>query len=258
MTSETFPPWVVLHVPHDSLHIPPEVRDQFVVNDAELREELVRMTDHLTHAMFSDPGTTQSVRAAVSRLVIDVERFPEDGAEPMAARGMGAVYSVTSKLTPLRRELRVGEREALLAAYYWPHHERLEGAVSRTVEEHGRCVVIDCHSFPGTALPYECADPKAIRPDICIGTDPFHTPRGLAQAFVRAFEHEGWTVHLDDPFAGALVPASRYRTDRRVQAIMVEVNRKLYLREGAERARDDFDQTAARVRRCCIDALQTQ
>ncbi len=251
-----YPPWVVLHVPHDATAVPEDVRPQFVLDDAELARELVRMTDHRTLELFLDrvsPATV--VRAPVSRLVVDVERFPDDADEPMAARGMGAVYTVTSHGAPLRRPPGVGERDALLRAWYWPHHARLEAAVGAAIARHGRCLVIDCHSFPGTALPYEGADPHVPRPDICIGTDDFHTHAVLARRFVAAFRRPSWTVHLDAPFAGALVPGSRYRRDARVAAVMVEVNRSLYLREDDATPLPRFAEVARRVQASCARAL---
>ena len=254
----TYPPWVVLHVPHDSTTVPADLRSQFLLDDAELRRELDRMTDHRTLALFSDPSSEAVVvRSPVSRLVVDVERFSNDIDEPMAARGMGTVYAATSQLTPLRRPLADNERERLMQAYYHPHHAQLEEAVTKAVDRYGRCLVIDCHSFPSAALPYEMADPSKARPDICIGTDDFHTSEGLVAAFSTAFQLEGWSVSLNDPFPGALVPASRYRRDRRVEAVMVEVNRRLYLREDDATPLPDFPETAGRIRRCCQIALST-
>ena len=52
-----WPPWVILHVPHDSNVIPADVRSQFLLADAELQCELDRMTDHQTLAIFSDPSS---------------------------------------------------------------------------------------------------------------------------------------------------------------------------------------------------------
>jgi N-formylglutamate amidohydrolase len=251
-TTPIFPAWVVLHVPHDSTYVPTAVRPQFLLNDAELGRELVRMTDHRTLALFADSSSDAAiVRSPVSRLVVDVERFATDANEPMATRGMGAVYTLTSQLTPLRRYMRDGEREALMDAYYYPHHQRLEDAVSAALDRHGRCLVLDCHSFPSVALPYELAAPSKIRPDICIGTDDFHTSPELTAAFVSAFQAEGWTISVNDPFPGALVPSSRYRKDTRVAAVMVEVNRRLYLQEADATPLADFATTAQRIRQCC-------
>lgn len=256
MTRSKYPPWVVLHIPHDSTAIPDEVRPQFLLSDQDLALELQQMTDHFTHFLFATPPSDAAVvRAPVSRLVVDVERFADDSAEPMAARGMGAIYSVTSQLAPLRRQLSSREKEVLLRLWYYPHHEKLEAAVSLALEHHGRCVVIDCHSFPGKALPYEDADESLERPDICIGIDTFHTSNPLEQSFVEAFTLGGWRVAVNQPFAGALVPASRYRRDPRVQAVMVEVNRSMYLDAASFEPNKDFTRIASEIKRRCGGAL---
>jgi N-formylglutamate amidohydrolase len=255
-TRMNYPPWVVLHVPHDSTVVPADVREQFTLDDAELAQELNRMTDHRTLELFRDPASAAVVvRAPVSRLVVDVERFVDDADEPMAARGMGAVYTMTSQLAPLRRQLGASDREALIHTYYRPHHARLEAAVAAVLERHGRCLVIDCHSFPDTLLPYEGADPCVARPHICIGTDDFHTSAALAGSFTEAFRRAGWTVRLNEPFAGALVPRSRYRRDPRVAAVMVEINRRLYLREDDASRLPGFTQVAGRIRTSCAEAI---
>ena len=102
----------------------------------------------------------------------------------------------------------------LLHTYYHPHHAQLERAVAGALARHGRCLVVDCHSFPSSPLPYERGPDAHVRPDICIGTDAFHTSEATARAFVQAFAANGWTVELNRPFAGALVPASGYRQGR--------------------------------------------
>ena len=254
--NDLFPPWVIFHVPHDSTLVPSEVRQQITLSDEDLAEELAKMTDHLTLSLFASgvPGA-QVVRAPVSRLVVDVERFEDDQQEPMATRGMGAIYAVTSSLKPLRRPLQARERDDLMLTYYRPHHARLEAAVSSSIDAHGRCLVIDCHSFPSMALPYELADPDLGRPDICIGTDAFHTSAELASAFVSAFKREGWSVSLNDPFAGALVPSGRYQQDRRVSAVMVEINRGLYLQEHDGTPLPSFSDVSSRIKNCCVGAI---
>ena len=250
------PAWVVLHIPHDSTLIPHEVLSQFCLDETELREELVRMTDHLTYALFAEGIEGPCfVRAPVSRLVVDVERFPTDANEPMASQGMGAVYRSTSLLTPLRHPISQTDRQALMALYYEPHHARLEAAVTASLALYGRCLLIDCHSFAGKALPYELADPAAVRPQICIGTDRFHTDTQLARVFQTAFEAEGWQVALNHPFSGSMVPSSHYQKDARVKAVMLEVNRKLYLNEVDATPLGNFSQIATKVKDAMVAAV---
>jgi N-formylglutamate amidohydrolase len=256
MSADDYPPWVVLHLPHDSTDVPAGVRSQFLLNDKELEQELLRMTDHYTARLFVPPTSScVTVRAPVSRLVVDVERFPDDAQEPMAARGMGAVYTVTSDLRPLRRPLSDAERVALMDEYYQPHHARLEAAVRDCLLRYGQCLVVDCHSFPDQALPYEFAAPGLHRPQICIGADAFHTSDALSGAFVASLSSAGFDVRVNDPFAGALVPAFAYRTDPRVSAVMVEVNRRLYMTEADGAPRADFDRCALQIRQCCSSAI---
>jgi N-formylglutamate deformylase len=252
-----YPPWLVLHVPHDSTEVPGSVREQFLLSDDQLMAEIELMTDHWTVSLFESPGSQSCVvRASVSRLVVDVERFASDDNEIMASRGMGCIYTATSQLAPLRRPLTTEERCTLLREYYVPHHQRLESAVSSALEHNGRCLIIDCHSFPSRPLPYELSGSDSPRPDICIGTDDFHTSNDLAEAFVNAFRGVGWNVSVNEPFAGAMVPSSQYHRNPQVQAVMVEVNRRLYLHEpGADRL-PDFSYVADRIRQCCMLAIK--
>nr|WP_239056949.1 N-formylglutamate amidohydrolase [Wenzhouxiangella limi] len=243
------PQGIVWHLPHDATAIPEEVRGQFVLGDQELATEVLRMTDHFTGQLFGlDLGNERVIRVPVSRLVVDVERFPEDRDEPMAAGGMGVIYNRTSEGRPLRRPITERERQALLERWYWPHHRRLEGAVERALVRTGQCLLIDCHSFPSQPLPYE-TDQSPDRPDICLGTDEFHTPAVLVEATITAFRREGFNVAVDRPFSGALVPLSRYRRDGRVSALMVEVNRRLYLDERTVEWSAAGESTSERLKR---------
>ncbi len=249
------PEWMLLHVPHDSTNIPSSVRDQFLLKDAELNAELLRMTDHWTLDLFAQGVPEhQIVRAEVSRLVVDVERFDDDSQEIMAARGMGAIYQSSAHGLALRRLLRLEERESLLSTWYWPHHKRLELAVEKALAAYGHALVVDAHSFPSSPLPYEL-DQRPDRPDICIGTDSFHTPQGLEEAFVTAFSRAGFSVSVNSPFSGALVPKRHYGQDKRVASAMIEINRRLYMDEISGRRLDNFTAVASELHRCIDHAI---
>jgi len=250
-----FPTFVLLHVPHDSSAIPASIREQVLLDDAALKVELLKMTDHLTLDLFSrGVPSDRVVRAVVSRLVVDVERFEQDDLEPMSSFGMGVVYLKTSGGADLRRPISMGERQALLAAWYHPHHQLLGSATQDLLDQFGRVLVVDAHSFPSQPLPYEF-DQRSDRPDICIGTDDFHTPVQLAQSFIGAFRADQFTVELNAPFAGAMVPQRHHLTDRRVSAVMIEVNRSLYLHEPTAEPNANFNEVATRIRRCIVEAI---
>lgn len=255
MIPSNVPGFVLLHVPHDSTWIPPEVRSQFLLDDTELAAEVVKMTDHLTMELFTScVPENQVVRAEVSRLVVDVERF-DDPSEVMLERGMGVVYSRTAAGAALRRSITPEQRWQLIAKWYVPHHRRLANVANAILNQYGRALLIDAHSFPSKPLPYE-TDQGQDRPDICIGTDEFHTPKALAAAFLDAFAVTGFNVCCNFPFGGALVPIEHHRTDSRLSAIMVEVNRSLYLDETTGLRNSRFEEIRGKVGKCILSAIQ--
>jgi N-formylglutamate amidohydrolase len=119
------------------------------LDDAELEKELLRMTDAYTDVLFPlTPVEAARVVFPISRLVCDVERFPSDDDEPMAARGMGVIYTRTSKGDDLRAQPNAATHQSLLDRWYWPHHSQLERMVNDVVMRLGVCLIVDCHSFP--------------------------------------------------------------------------------------------------------------
>ena len=248
---------MILHVPHASRKIPADVRRTLLLDDAELERELTRMTDAWTDELFLGAAGSgdATVVFPVSRLVVDPERFEDDALEPMASVGMGAVYVRTSHGAPLRAPLPDRERQALLNHFYRPHHRALEEAVGRELGRTGSALIVDCHSFPSLPLPYE-RDRSLRRPEICIGTDAFHTPAELRRAATLLFERLGHEVALDTPFSGSIVPQRWYRSDPAVRSIMVEVRRDLFMDERSGERLPGFGAFSDKLRRA-LCALAT-
>ena len=241
------PPAVVVHIPHPSLVVPSDVAASLLLTPAELQHELLVMTDRYTDELFALPSSlATTVAFPVSRLVVDPERFTDDDSEPMARKGMGVVYERTTAGHPLRRPPSAEHRRHLLARFYDPHHAALTTAVDTALAAHGTCLLIDGHSFPTRPLPYE-DDQDPDRPDICIGADAIHTPGWLRDIAVHVFEELGWSVAVDRPFAGALVPMRFYRKDLRVSAVMIEVRRGLYMDERSGARLPGFDDVRERI-----------
>lgn len=240
---------VLLHVPHSSRAVPADVRAGIVLSDVDLERELDRMTDSLTDEL-ALAVSGDVVVAPVSRLVVDVERFP-DAREAMNEVGMGAVYTRTHD----GRVLREAVDPTLLDRYFHPHAAAVTARVGRLLAEHGRAVVLDLHSYPTVRLPYERAAADAPRPQVCLGTDPVHTPAWLVDAGRAAFD--GWEVALDSPFAGTYVPLAHHGTDPRVVSLMIELRRDTYLDETTVQATGGFDQVVAGLARL-VDGLASR
>ncbi|MFJ8039800.1 N-formylglutamate amidohydrolase [Kitasatospora sp. NPDC096147] len=222
---------VILHVPHSSRVVPLGARSGILLDDLSLEREL----DHITDAHTAELAATAAGAAArtpwrfvnrTSRLVVDPERFPDER-EEMTAVGMGAVYTRTTHGEPLRAP--GFDPEPLLDRYFHPYAAALTEAVEERLTAVGRAVVIDVHSYPTEALPYELHG-TGPRPPVCLGTDPFHTPAALLAAARRCFDGFGGTG-LDSPFAGTYVPLRHYGRDARVSALMVELRRDGYMAE---------------------------
>ncbi len=245
-------PVAVLHIPHSSREIPADIRRSLVLSDRELESELLRLTDSYTDELF-DCGQAAKVVFPVSRLVVDPERFLDDSEEPMSKYGMGVVYTRTSTDKPLRRSLTGQARQALIQQYYIPHHQALTGAVSSSLSSHGRCLIIDCHSFP--SKPFRHETDLSPRPDICLGTDSFHTPAWLKDAAGELFGSAGFSVKTDSPFSGTMVPFSYLHAHGAVHSIMIEVNRALYMEEKSGRRTAKFEQLKNRLKGVLLELI---
>jgi N-formylglutamate amidohydrolase len=254
LNTPELPDWVLFHVPHDSAFIPPLERSKLLLDDTELKTELLRMTDHWTFDLFAHGIPKERVfHSQVSRLVVDVERYEDDAKEIMASRGMGAVYDRTSDGKQLRSPFGAGQRQELMNAWYFPHHHRMTERIQQVLDVHGHALLIDAHSFPSLPLPYEL-DQRPDRPDICIGTDKFHTPPQLESDLIDTFGAAGWKVKLNVPFAGVLVPAHHYKK-RNLAAVMIEVNRALYIDEKTGERKPSFTSVARTIRQHVASAV---
>jgi N-formylglutamate deformylase len=225
---------VLLHVPHAGTEIPAWTRPHLLMDDTALAAEVAALTDHGTDVIAAAVADRARVRPfavvnRVSRFVVDPERFPDER-EEMAAVGMAAVYTRGTAGQRIRADDPV-HREALLAAYYRPWADTVQAAVEERLAATGRAVLLDVHSYPSRALPYELHADRA-RPHVCLGTDPRHTPPWLVAAARAAFASVG-SIALDAPFAGAYVPLAHHGTDPRVLSLMLEIRRDVYLVEPA-------------------------
>lgn len=228
---------IILHIPHSATAVPDDIRSELMLSDLELEGEITALTDWYTDELFSLPGAERII-SPISRVVCDMERFAEDELEPTSKLGFGVIYTSRVNGSQLRKPPSALKRKALLERFYYPHHEALQLAVESGLRLNKYVTIIDCHSFPDHALPFQ--QQAGCYPDICIGTSGIHSPIELVESTVDAFERQGYTVKVDTPFSGSMVPMAYYGKERRVRSLMIEVNRRLYLVDGNHRS-DRFE-----------------
>ena len=219
---------LIVHIPHSSTVIPTEYRHIYV-HPEKLDENILGLTDLYTDELFANRGAT--IVFPLSRLVCDVERFRQKELESMTKLGMWICYTRTPEKEPLAVFDQAHE-ERILTTYYDVHHQKLTETVRQALDATGHALIIDGHSFP-EHLDYYPAGPC---PDMCIGSDPYHTPRYLVAACREFLESRGYSVAENHPFSGSLVPMDYYQQDRRVQSIMLEVNRRVYCKKDGRKS----------------------
>ena len=225
----TAPVPLILHIPHSQVGIPASLKREFVVRHKMLSAHLAASTDHFTDELFdSNLPNTQALIFPISRLAVDTERFERDALEPMAKRGLGVLYERGHDGNVIRRPITGARREEILAAWYRLHHDWLTQSVDDALVSAPRALVIDCHTFPDVPFAMD-ADQVVPRPDVCIGTAGIHTPQWLVHAATKWCKSQGWSVRVDAPYSGSIVPLNHNGKDRRVLSIMVEINRARYM-----------------------------
>jgi N-formylglutamate deformylase len=241
---DEFEKTLIFHIPHSSINIPN--RQDYLISSAELSKELIKLTDLSTDLIFDlGPDITKMV-FPYNRLYCDVERLPDEQ-EVMYAVGRGFYYTKTDDGRLLRNE----KDKEQIRQIYNEHHLGLQNLVQDKLDNYTFACIIDCHSFSDT--PFDTDLDKTERPDICLGTDEFHTPRWLIKFLTKRFESIGLTVKVNSPYSGTIVPLNFYKQTGNVISIMIEINRKLFM----ENDKVDFEKVIrlnTQIKKIFIDA----
>lgn len=222
---------LVFHIPHSSIYIP--IKDDLIdyiniINNVDINStinEINLLTDWYTDKIFDVKNHTKIV-TPFSRVFCDVERL-EDENEEMFKYGRGFYYTKTDDGQVLRLE-NPELKKLVYENYYIQHHKKLNDDVNHKLEEYGNVLIIDCHSFNDIPLNTDTNKSK-LRPDICLGTDEFHTPKYIQVYVKNYFEKLGYVVKINSPYSGTMIPLEHYKENKNVKSIMIEINKNLYL-----------------------------
>ncbi len=199
----------------------------YVINQIleDYRKEIPYMTDWYTDELFIN-GIGKPLVSPLSRLLCDMERYKDESNEEMSVIGMGVCYTHDHNLKRLVT-YKLDHRKKMIEEYYDPYHRALSQYAEEALMEHKYALVLDCHSFSDT--PYKCDINQAYgRPAVCIGTDSLHTPRELVDILVSYFKDFGYSVKINNPFSGTMIPVG-FEKNQNLLSVMIEINRSLYL-----------------------------
>ena len=229
---------MILHIPHSSTALPESMGKDLLVTYSQLQQEIVLMSDYYCDNLFQYPETRRIV-FPWSRLFCDVERFESDAEEPASAYGHGMYYLKTFAGNPLRKDTFQGRQEAILV--YRKHHQEFTRIVDEEISSIGISIIVDCHSFSKNVV--RNGNNEKPYPDICIGSDAFHTPPEFANSLIREVQKLGYSATINYPFSGSIVPMKYYNVDKRVISVMIEINRSLYLNENSDEKSGQYERT---------------
>lgn len=103
-----------------------------------------------------------------------------------------------------------------------PYHAALAALLARSQSLHGRAVLIDLHSMPPL--------PGADAADVVIGDRHGRSASQGVIAVARAtFEQAGLRVAYNQPYAGGHILERHGRRDHGIDALQIEIDRRLYL-----------------------------
>ena len=225
-------------------------------------EVLRRAEDSYVDELFADVagyGATL-IAAAFPRAFIDVNRAPDDidpdlldGAwpEPLrptvrSERGIGLIRRLVGPGDIIyQRPLSVADVLARLDDHYRPYHAHLERTLTGHRRRYGRVFHVNCHSMKsvGNAT---TPDGPTERVDIVIGDLNGRSCRSDFTRFVAgAFSSRGYSVALNDPYAGAFILERYGDPEGGTHSLQVEINRALYMDEETRRRHDGFERLRA-------------
>lgn len=212
---------LILHIPHSSAKILDDT--SYVSFSKEIHDELALITDWETDKIFQADDVT-TLKCDFSRIYCDVERLPENEQMDEVGRGIYYVKGIYGQHIRSYSKSDVDKVKAL----YNEHYHMFNDFIKDKLNKVGEVLIIDCHSFNNIPLPYE-NDNGRERPDICIGTNDYHTPIQLKDFVTNYFTDLGYSVAINFPYSNTNIPIKYLNKEKRVSSIMIEVNKDLYM-----------------------------
>ena len=237
---------VLLSVPHSGREYP----HWLIANAAGGRSALESLEDPLVDRLVwrAVSRGIGAVIARAPRAAVDCNRAADEidpaviadaGSDAIGVRARGGLGIVPSRCVPYgrlwRRPIDQAELERRVAESHAPFHQAVGEGLERIAEAHGHALLIDCHS-----MPHRDGQSQIVFGDRHGGS----AAPWLADQAARIARADGWSVALNDPYAGGYVVERHGRPDRHVHALQLEIDRPCYLSRDGRSPGPGFDRAA--------------
>ena len=239
---------VIVCCPHSGRFYPDDLLRNSKLDRLALRRSEDAFVDEL---MAASPKLGATLLLAdFARAYVDLNRGPEEldpdliydlpsedrrVPSPRVLAGLGVIpRTVGDGVEIYASRLSFAAAQARLKEVYEPWHSAIEGLIGAEKQAVGHSVVLDCHSMPASAsgLPEN---------DIVLG-DRFGAscaPIYMAEAF-GFLRSKGLRVARNNPYAGGSATERYGRPAQNQHGLQSEINRSLYMVEGAMSKRSSF------------------
>ena len=149
---------------------------------------------------------------------------------PRTLEGLGLIKSKSRYGEPFQeRKLTVAEIEERLEKYYRPYHAELKRIIDDLHARFGVVRQISCHCMSAIGAPTH-PDAGKPRPDFCIGDLHGKTTSPEFRALiVDTLKSLGYSVTVNDPYVGNVLIGRNSDPARGIEAVQIEVNKKLFM-----------------------------
>ena len=206
---------ILATIPHSGTYVPPDIKKQFKQNPTPI---LTNMDWHLDklYDFLPELGITV-LQATHSRYVVDLNREVK---EPLFGPNVSSVVSQdNTQGSPLYDTApSAAEIQSRLNTYYYSYHEKLDILLDGMVQEFGRVILFDLHSY-------------FLRPmtDICLGNCNGNTcSERLINSFGEAFRKQDFSIVKNEIFTGGYI-TRHYGTLPHVESLQIELRFPAYL-----------------------------
>jgi len=227
---------LLVSIPHSGEQIVPETPWLHDLEEVILMYDVDRFIDQMYQGVLEDYNIP-FVKTPYHRYVVDCNRWPSDvdvdsvegNENPSNSHPTGLHWRKTTSgyllfKEPLKKEL----HEKLLEKYYTGFFKNID-AIYEKWPNKKNIYHLDLHSMPSRGTKAH-RDPNEDRADIVIGNEKGSTATSQwTNQVTRAYEKQGFSVKLNHPYTGGTIVEKYGDPKKGRQALMIELNRKLYM-----------------------------